>query len=67
MMKTVLVVLVLLCCGLSTYGVEFGHDMRSYFVFAEDWTNINHGSYGAVPIPVLQTLQSYACLIMACY
>jgi hypothetical protein len=24
---------------------EFGHGMRKYFQFDDDWTNLNHGMY----------------------
>ncbi|KAH3761153.1 pyridoxal phosphate-dependent transferase [Pelomyxa schiedti] len=41
------------------WAASFGHDMRAEFAFAEGWTNINHGSYGAVPKAVLQQQQQY--------
>ncbi|KAH9972771.1 pyridoxal phosphate-dependent transferase [Lactifluus volemus] len=30
----------------------FGHQMRQYFSFEENYVNLNTGSYGSVPIPV---------------
>ncbi|KAG8889953.1 hypothetical protein FRB99_003929, partial [Tulasnella sp. 403] len=32
----------------------FGHPMRKYFGFAETFVNLNNGSFGATPLPVLK-------------
>ncbi|KAL0581648.1 hypothetical protein V5O48_000349 [Marasmius crinis-equi] len=37
---------------------EFGHAMLEYFNFDKDYTNMNHGSYGSAPKPVLDAYQS---------
>ncbi|KAF3191133.1 hypothetical protein TWF788_007315 [Orbilia oligospora] len=31
----------------------FGHSLRRHFLFPENYTNLNHGSFGAIPAPVL--------------
>ncbi|KAJ7161146.1 pyridoxal phosphate-dependent transferase [Mycena filopes] len=31
----------------------FGHAMLKYFAFDKDYVNLNHGSYGSLPLPVL--------------
>ncbi|KAH9902931.1 PLP-dependent transferase [Cubamyces lactineus] len=31
----------------------FGHALKHYFAFDEDFVNLNHGSYGSLPLPVL--------------
>ncbi|KAJ7477908.1 pyridoxal phosphate-dependent transferase [Mycena galericulata] len=31
----------------------FGHEMLKYFAFDPDYVNLNHGSYGSLPLPVL--------------
>ncbi|KAJ6492811.1 PLP-dependent transferase [Mycena vitilis] len=31
----------------------FGHPMLKYFAFDADYVNLNHGSYGSLPLPVL--------------
>ncbi|KAF7369731.1 Aminotran-5 domain-containing protein [Mycena venus] len=31
----------------------FGHSMLKYFAFDSDYVNLNHGSYGSLPLPVL--------------
>ncbi|KAJ7038870.1 pyridoxal phosphate-dependent transferase [Mycena alexandri] len=31
----------------------FGHAMLKYFAFDPDYVNLNHGSYGSLPLPVL--------------
>jgi len=30
----------------------FGHEMLQYFAFDREYLNMNHGSYGSVPVPV---------------
>ncbi|KAF3914159.1 hypothetical protein AA313_de0209710 [Arthrobotrys entomopaga] len=37
----------------STTTPTFGHSLRRHFLFPENYTNLNHGSFGAVPSPVL--------------
>ncbi|KAJ7919311.1 PLP-dependent transferase [Mycena leptocephala] len=37
----------------------FGHAMLEYFAFDPGYTNLNHGSYGSAPLPVLE-----ACKVM---
>ncbi|KAH3756070.1 aminotransferase family protein [Pelomyxa schiedti] len=37
----------------------FGHPMRSEFGFDEDWVNLNQGSFGAVPLKILDKLHSF--------
>ncbi|KAJ7622511.1 pyridoxal phosphate-dependent transferase [Roridomyces roridus] len=32
----------------------FGHAMLKYFAFDPDYVNLNHGSYGSLPLPVLE-------------
>eukprot|EP00929_Paragymnodinium_shiwhaense_P043832 TRINITY_DN22512_c0_g1_i3.p1 TRINITY_DN22512_c0_g1~~TRINITY_DN22512_c0_g1_i3.p1 ORF type:complete len:254 (-),score=34.89 TRINITY_DN22512_c0_g1_i3:189-950(-) len=36
-----------------TGGPQFGHDLLQHFLLAENYTNLNHGSYGAPPRAVL--------------
>ncbi|KAI0749409.1 PLP-dependent transferase [Daedaleopsis nitida] len=31
----------------------FGHPLRKYFGFNEKYVNLNHGSYGSLPLPVM--------------
>ncbi|KAF7325620.1 Aminotran-5 domain-containing protein [Mycena kentingensis (nom. inval.)] len=31
----------------------FGREMRQFFAFEEDYVNLNHGSYGSLPLPIL--------------
>ncbi|KAH9945382.1 PLP-dependent transferase [Epithele typhae] len=30
----------------------FGHELKQYFPLEDDYVNLNHGSYGSVPLPV---------------
>ncbi|RDB27630.1 Hercynylcysteine sulfoxide lyase [Hypsizygus marmoreus] len=32
---------------------SFGHDLLKYFAFDPEYVNLNHGSYGSTPLPVL--------------
>ncbi|TFK37412.1 pyridoxal phosphate-dependent transferase [Crucibulum laeve] len=32
----------------------FGHPLRNYFALDREYVNLNHGSYGSTPLPVLQ-------------
>ncbi|KAH8994849.1 PLP-dependent transferase [Lactarius akahatsu] len=36
----------------------FGHQLRQYFGFESNYVNLNHGSYGSVPIPVSAASQA---------
>ncbi|KAJ7110373.1 PLP-dependent transferase [Mycena crocata] len=38
---------------------EFGHSILQYFAFDPGYTNLNHGSYGSLPVPVIE-----ACKIL---
>ncbi|KAH9945380.1 PLP-dependent transferase [Epithele typhae] len=31
----------------------FGHELKAYFGLDEEYVNLNHGSYGSIPLPVL--------------
>ncbi|KAK5070469.1 hypothetical protein LTR64_000140 [Lithohypha guttulata] len=42
--------------------LEFGHDMRSQFLFDTKWRNLNHGSYGTYSIPVRNAKRGYTKL-----
>ncbi|KAI0368661.1 PLP-dependent transferase [Pilatotrama ljubarskyi] len=42
----------------ETYDVSqkpppFGHALKHYFALDEDYVNLNHGSYGSLPLPVI--------------
>ncbi|KAJ7069041.1 PLP-dependent transferase [Mycena belliarum] len=37
---------------------KFGHAMLQYFAFNPAYTNINHGSYGSSPIPVIEACRA---------
>ncbi|KAH7106401.1 PLP-dependent transferase [Auriculariales sp. MPI-PUGE-AT-0066] len=38
----------------SRQASDFGHDMKKDFGMAPEWFNINHGSYGTVPLRVIE-------------
>jgi hercynylcysteine S-oxide lyase len=38
---------------------EYGHGMKSQFLFDPKYTNLNHGSYGTYPLPVRNALRGY--------
>ncbi|KAJ6541803.1 pyridoxal phosphate-dependent transferase [Mycena capillaripes] len=38
---------------------KFGHAMLEYFTFEPGYTNLNHGAYGSLPLPVFE-----ACKVM---
>jgi len=31
----------------------FGHQLKKYWAFEKDFVNLNHGSYGSLPLPVM--------------
>ncbi|KAL6887347.1 selenocysteine lyase-like protein [Trichoderma longibrachiatum] len=37
----------------------FGGEMKKDFLFAPNWTNLNHGSYGSIPRAIQAKLRSY--------
>ncbi|KAJ7601323.1 pyridoxal phosphate-dependent transferase [Mycena rosella] len=37
---------------------EFGHAMLQYFAFDPGYTNLNHGSYGSLPLPVIEACRA---------
>ncbi|KAJ5751602.1 Hercynylcysteine sulfoxide lyase [Penicillium odoratum] len=43
----------------------FGKNMLRNFMFADDWTNMNHGSFGSVPRSVQNRLQERQLLVEA--
>ncbi|PFH44955.1 hypothetical protein AMATHDRAFT_164401 [Amanita thiersii Skay4041] len=36
---------------------KFGRDLRKYFALDPNYVNLNHGSYGSTPLPVLQACE----------
>lgn len=38
---------------------QFGKSLRAEFLIAEDYTPMNHGSYGTYPLPVRAALREY--------
>ena len=47
-------------------AVDFGHSMRSQFLFDAKWHNLNHGSFGTYPIPVRNAKRGYTKLTESC-
>ncbi|KAF9269544.1 PLP-dependent transferase [Marasmius fiardii PR-910] len=43
----------------SKAAPKFGHSMLEYFAIDKDYTNINNGSYGSAPKPVLDAANQY--------
>jgi len=43
----------------TTAPPPYGHNLRQYFYFADNYTQFNHGAYGGTPIPVLQQQFTY--------
>ncbi|KAJ7242575.1 PLP-dependent transferase [Mycena haematopus] len=37
---------------------QFGHAMLEYFPFDPGYTNLNHGSYGSLPLPVMEACKA---------
>ncbi|KAL7948751.1 PLP-dependent transferase [Trichoderma barbatum] len=37
----------------------FGREMKKDFLFAPEWTNLNHGSYGSIPRAIQTKLRDY--------
>lgn len=48
----------LLAQGLAT-STSFGHSLRQYFYFEDNYTQLNHGAYGGTPRPVIDAQYSY--------
>ncbi|KAI9849742.1 MAG: hypothetical protein M1838_006278 [Thelocarpon superellum] len=46
----------------QTGPVQLGHDLRKHFLFDDKYINLNHGSFGTYPAPVLHALQRYQVL-----
>jgi hercynylcysteine S-oxide lyase len=44
----------------SSSPPPFGHPMRKLFAFDPDYVNLNHGSYGSPPRPVLAECEKLA-------
>ncbi|GAA5995345.1 hypothetical protein JCM5350_003959 [Sporobolomyces pararoseus] len=43
----------------TSTGEKFGREVRErYWGFEKGWTNLNHGSYGAAPLPVVSSFLS---------
>lgn len=53
------VLLSLALCSCVVGGVQFGHSLRPLFGFGENYTNLNHGSYGAPPRSVMAKNNAY--------
>lgn len=48
------------CVFKSQDNVCFGHQLKSaYFLLARDYCNLNHGSFGTIPKPVVTRQQTY--------
>lgn len=43
----------------STAVDPFGHGLRRFFFFPENFTQLNHGAYGGTPRPVLESQYGY--------
>ncbi|RPD59984.1 PLP-dependent transferase [Lentinus tigrinus ALCF2SS1-7] len=44
----------------------FGHALKQYFAFKNDYINLNHGSYGSLPLPVVWASSQLAYEIESC-
>ncbi|KAG6825309.1 hypothetical protein H0H92_004104 [Tricholoma furcatifolium] len=44
---------------------QFGHELLKYYAFDPDYINLNNGSYGATPLPVLDALNKLTLQIEA--
>ncbi|TFK94027.1 PLP-dependent transferase [Polyporus arcularius HHB13444] len=38
---------------------SFGHPLKQYFALDDDYVNLNHGSYGSLPLPVLSAVNKW--------
>lgn len=47
-------------------ALEFGHSMRTQFLFDSKWHNLNHGSFGTYPAPVRNAKRGYNKLTESC-
>ncbi|KUI63574.1 hypothetical protein VM1G_10308 [Cytospora mali] len=45
-----------------TYPLQFGKDLKEEFLFEPDYHNLNHGSFGTIPVYIQQKLQHYQTL-----
>ncbi|OAQ95727.1 hypothetical protein LLEC1_02835 [Akanthomyces lecanii] len=39
--------------------LEFGGELKKLFPQAQDWVNLNHGSYGTMPLEIKQKMRDY--------
>ncbi|TQV94179.1 hypothetical protein V2A60_002765 [Cordyceps javanica] len=39
--------------------LEFGGEVKKLFPFAQDWVNLNHGSYGTMPLEIRDKFRAY--------
>ncbi|CAL1716184.1 unnamed protein product [Somion occarium] len=46
----------------SSKPPAFGHDLKKYWAFDENYVNLNNGSYGSCPLPVLKDVQKLQLL-----
>ncbi|TFK94025.1 PLP-dependent transferase [Polyporus arcularius HHB13444] len=44
----------------------FGHPLKQYFAFKDEYINLNHGSYGSLPLPVVWAASQLAYEIESC-
>lgn len=44
---------------MATSRIPFGKPMLQHFGFDKDWLNLNHGSFGACPLPVLAAMRKF--------
>jgi len=40
-------------------STSFGHSLRQYFYFEDNYTQFNHGAYGGTPRPVVDAQYTY--------
>ncbi|THU75183.1 hypothetical protein K435DRAFT_562517, partial [Dendrothele bispora CBS 962.96] len=49
----------------SSTPPPFGHALKTHFSFDPSYVNLNHGSYGSLPSPVLDAIKPIAALAEA--